>query len=382
MSDVYVMGIDMIKFGRYPEKTVPGLGAEAALLEAAYGVTERGNWEGHNILTRTRDDTSLAAEFERPREEIAQSLAQARMKLLRSRDERPQPGRDDKVLTSWNGLMIAAYADAGRALAEPTFTRIATEAADFILRELRTADGRLLRSWKDSRAQHAAVLEDHAHLADGLLALYEATFEERFFVAARELADLVLEHFAAQDGGFYDTADDAEALVARPRSLQDNALPSGGAMATLVLIRLAALTGDGRYRSAAEQALGPLTKVATQHPGAFAQWLLAYQLASYPIDELAIVSRAGTTGDAEEDTDARDETSTDTEAMLSIAFGRYRPAQVVAVSADPDGSAIPLLHARDALDGAATAYVCRDFACQRPTTDPDVLAGQLATASS
>ena len=113
------------------------------------------------------------------------------MELLRRRDQRPQPARDDKVLTSWNGLAIAAFADAGRALGEPPFLEMATEAADFLLRELRTPDGRLRRSWKDGRARHAAVLEDHAHLADGLLALYEATFEERWFVAARELADLV-----------------------------------------------------------------------------------------------------------------------------------------------------------------------------------------------
>ena len=189
-----------------------------------------GNWEGRTILRRVRDDTSLAVEFERPRDEIREALTQARVSLLRRRDQRPQPARDDKVLASWNGLALAAFADAGRALGEPPFLEMATEAADFLLRELRTPDGRLRRSWKDGRAQHAAVLEDHAHLAEGLLALYEATFEERFFVAARELADLVLAHFRAEDGGFCDTADDAETLVARPRSLQDNALPSGGAI--------------------------------------------------------------------------------------------------------------------------------------------------------
>jgi uncharacterized protein YyaL (SSP411 family) len=342
------------------------LGAAAPLFEAAYDVTPAGNWEGRTILRRVRDDTALAARFERPREAIHEALTQARVDLLRRRDARPQPARDDKVLASWNGLTLAALADAGRALQEASFLEMASDAADFLLRELRTADGRLLRSWKDGRAQHAAVLEDHAHLADGLLALYEATFEERFFVAARELGDLILAHFRAEDGGFYDTADDAEELVARPRSLQDAAVPSGGASACTVLLRLAALTGDERYRAAAEAALAPLESIAVEHPTGFAGWLLAWQLASAPIDEVAIVGDPGTE---------------DTRALLTQVRGAHRPGLVVAVSATPDTSAVPLLHGRARLDDRATAYVCRGFACQRPVTDPRDLADQLASAS-
>ncbi len=343
------------------------LGDDAPLFEAAYGVTDAGNWEGRTILERVQDDTALAAEFERPRSEIRDALAEARVKLLRARDERPQPARDDKVLTSWNGLMIGAFADGGRILDEAIFIDVATEAADFILRELRTPQGRLLRAWKDDKAQHSATLEDHAHLADGLLALYEATFEERFFTAARELADLMLAHFEADDGGFHDTADDAEALIARPRGLQDNALPSGGAMASLVLLRLAALTGEGRYRSAAERALEPIVGIAAQHPTGFSQWLQAYQLANTPIVEVAIV------GDPEAD---------DTRALLAVAGKGRHPERVVASSATPATSSVPLLHDRTAIEGAATAYVCRDFACQRPTNDPMELARQLEAASS
>jgi len=341
--------------------------AEAALFEAAYDVTSTGNWEGRTILRRVRDDTSLAVELERPRDAIAEALAQARVRLLRRRDERPQPARDGKVLTAWNGLAIAAFADAGRILGETTFVEMAAEAADFVLAHLRTPDGRLLRSWKDGQARHAAVLEDHADLADGLLALYEATFEERWFRAARDLADLMLAHFRADDGGFHDSADDAEALVARPRGLQDNALPSGGAMAATVLLRLAALTGEGRYRDAAEAALTPVVAIAAQHPTGFAQWLLAYQLASAPIDEVAIV------GDPDDP---------DTRALIEAATRRFRPDQVLAVSATPDDSAVPLLHDRARIDGRATAYVCRGFACQRPVTTPADLAAQLDAASA
>jgi len=224
---------------------------------------------------------------------------------------------------------------------------------------------RLLRSWKDGKAQHSGTLEDYANLAEGLLVLYETTFEERFFVAARELADAVLDHFEAPGGGFFDTADDAEALMARPRSLQDNAMPSGGAMATTVLLRLAAFTGQHRYRDAAERALAPIVGIAAQHPTGFAQWLIAYGLASWPIDEVAIV------GDPEAE---------DTGALLAVARSGFRPSQVIAVSADPATSAVPLLHDRVAIDGAATAYLCHGFACRQPTTDPAELARQLEAA--
>ena len=343
------------------------LGTDAPLFEAAYGVTPAGNWEGRTILHRVRSDSELAAELGRPRDEVREALAGARVTLLRARDDRPQPARDDKVLTSWNGLMIGAFADAGVALQERPFVEVATEAADFVLQNLRTEDGRLLRSWKDGRAQHAGTLEDHAHLAHGLLAVYEATFEERFFVAARELADLILEHFSADEGGFHDTADDAESLFARPRNLYDNAIPSGGAMATMVLLRLAALTGEGGYRSSAERALAPMPAIAAKYPTGLAQWLLAYGLASGPIIEIAIVGDPG---------------ADDTKALLASARARYRPGQVVALAPDPGTSAVPLLHGRSRMEGAATAYVCREFACRQPTTDPAVLARQLDDAAT
>jgi uncharacterized protein YyaL (SSP411 family) len=342
------------------------LGDDAPLFEAAYGVADGGNWEGQTIVSRVQGETVLASRFGIGRESIEGQLADARTRLKAVRDERTQPGRDDKVLTSWNGLMIAAFAEAGQTLQLPRYTTIATEAADFILREMRTADGRLLRSWKDGKAQHAGVLEDHAHLADGLLALYEATFDERWFVAARELMEIVLEHFS-DDDGFLDTADDAEALIARPRGLQDNALPSGNAMTASVLLRLAALTGDGRYQSAAETAIGPIAGVAAKHPTGFGQWLQALGSMASTIDEVAIV---GDPADGE------------TQALLDTARARYRPTQVIAVAGDPSASAIELMHDRERIDGQPTAYVCHGFACQRPVTEPDALAAQLGVAAT
>jgi uncharacterized protein len=339
------------------------LGADAPLFEAAYGVTDAGNWEGRTILSRVRYDADLGVAFALEPGKVASHLADARARLLARRDLRPQPARDDKVLAAWNGLAVGAFAEAGRVLGAPAYTRVAVEAADVLLRELRTPEGRLLRSWKDGRAQHAGVLEDHSHLADGLLALYEATFDERWFVAARELVDLALARFPDPSGGFFDTADDAEALIARPRSLQDNALPSGGAMLATCLVRLAALTGEGRYRDAAERAVAPLVGLAVRHPTASAQWLLAFGLAAVPIDEVAVV------GDPE---------GADTRALLAAATPGHRPWQVLAVSPDPGASRVPLMADRTRVDGRATAYVCRSFACQRPVTDGEALAAQLA----
>jgi uncharacterized protein len=338
------------------------LGSDASLFEAAYGVTETGNWEGHTILSRVLDDATLGERHGMGEDEVREQLAAHRARLLQVRTGRPQPGRDDKVLVGWNGLALGAFADAARALGDDRYARIAGEAADFLLRELRTGDGRLLRSWKDGRAQHSGVLEDHAHFADGLLALYEATFDERWFSAARDLADLALAHFTDPAGGFFDTADDAETLIARPRGLQDNAIPSGGAMLSLVLLRLAALTGESRYRDAADRAIGPLVPVAARYPSAFAQWLISHQLAALPIDEVALVG---------------DPAAADTQALLAAAQAGHRPWQVTAASSRPGESTIPLLHDRGQIDGHATAYVCRSFACQRPVTVPEDLEAQL-----
>jgi uncharacterized protein len=172
----------------------------------------------------------------------------------------------------------------------------------------------------------------------------------------------VLERFPDPRGGFFDTSDDHEALITRPKGLQDNAVPSGNAMAATVLLRLAALTGEARYRDAAERTLRLVTRIVSQYPTAFAQWIVAMHAALVPTDEIAII------GEPESD---------DTRALLDVAFGGYRPSQVVAVGPDGDRSAVPLLHERPRIDGRATAYVCRSFACQRPVTDPARLIEQL-----
>jgi hypothetical protein len=336
---------------------------DGALFADAFDVTEGGNWEGRTILRRVRDDVTLAARHAISAAEVASRLADARARLLTDRQTRPQPARDDKALAAWNGLAIAALAEAAVALDRRDYAEAASAAAASLWDGLRTPGGRLLRSWKDGRAMHAAVLEDHADLAEGLLALYQATFEPRWFVAARDLAELIVTHFGDPAGGWFDTADDHEALVTRPKGLQDNAMPSGGAMAAVVLLRLAALTGEGRYRAPAEAAVAGIAALAASYPNGFAWWLVAADLAAYPIDEVAIVGPAGQ----------------DREALLAVVRRNFRPGVVVAASpsSGADEPLVPLLRDRPPVDGQATAYVCRGFTCSAPTRSAEGLAMQL-----
>ncbi len=339
------------------------LGPDAPLFAAAYGVTDGGNWEGRTILSRVRDDAALATTWSISRDEVASRLGRARIRLLEARDARPQPARDDKVIASWNGLALAAFAEAGRVLPDAEHhARLATELASSLERRLRTAGGRLHRSWKDGRPGPAAVLEDHTHLAAGLLALYQTTFDDRWVVWATELMDVALAHFADTEGGFHDTADDAGGLFTRPRSLVDSPLPSGNAMAVTVLVQLAGLTGLARYRDAAEASLSAVAPVAARQPTAFAHWLVGAGMVLVPLDEVAII---GDLGDPS------------TMALLGVARSGYRPWQVVACTNDHGDHRVSLLDDRPRLDGRATAYVCHGFSCQMPVTDPDALRSQL-----
>ncbi len=342
--------------------------ADWPILEFAYGLKAGGNWEGRTILQRIRTDEDVAAATGRPTEEVADALARARDRLVARRRGRPQPARDDKALAAWNGLAIGAFADAARVLAdaEPAvaerYLAAAVTAADAILAGLRAPDGRLGRSWKDGRSSGAGVLEDYADLADGLLALYDATFDERWFSVAVDLADTILARFADPAGGFVDTADDHETLVVRPKDPQDNATPSGGSMATRVLLRVGALTGDRRAREAAERALATVTSFLVRYPTGFASWLSAASLVVDGIVELAVVGDPDATG---------------TRELLRVARDGEPANLVVAVSSEPAGSVVPLLADRVQIAGLPTAYVCRGFVCRLPVTDPAALRHEM-----
>jgi uncharacterized protein len=268
------------------------------------------------------------------------------------------------VLTSWNGLMLGGFAEAGRVLRRPDYLAVARRCADFILSEL-YQDGRLFRSWTLSAgARHRAYLEDYACLGDGLLALYQATFEARWFAAAQTLADTVLAHFADPQGGFFDTADDHERLVVRPKQVQDNAVPSGNAMMADFLLRLALTTGDARYRRPAEAMLATMTYLIERYPSGFGHWLSVAAFHLAPPVEVAVVGYPD---------------GADTGELLDVVLNGYRPYLVVAFSAPGDEARthVPLLDGRTLQQGHAAAYVCSGSACQAPVTTARDLADML-----
>ncbi len=330
-----------------PDEIRAVLDDEADSFVAAYGVTRRGNFEGKNILEFVGDLDQRPA------------LAEARHKLFEAREARVHPGRDEKVLTSWNGLMLAAFAEAARVLDREDYREVAERNADFLLSELRQENGRLLRTWKAGEAKLNGYLEDYAYLIEGLLELYQTTFDPRWYLAAHELAETMLAHFQAPGGGFYDTSDDHETLIARPRDLQDNATPSGNAMAVTTLLKLAGFTNDLRYVDIALQALAQMHPMLAQYPLGFGQWLQALAFALSQPREIAIIG---------------DPQAADTQALLSVVRDGYRAFQVVALgSPGAQPIAVPLLQDRGLVDGRAAAYVCRSFVCQAPVTKGEAL---------
>jgi uncharacterized protein YyaL (SSP411 family) len=345
-----------------PAEIREALGGEAELFMRYYDVTERGNWEGKNILRILRPPEAVAQELGIPPAELLARLAAARQTLYAVRAQRVWPGLDDKVLTSWNGLMLAAFAEAGRILPRPDYIAAARQNAEFLYRTMRGENGRLLHTWRaGGEAKQNGYLEDYAYLADGLLALYQTTFEEKWFVWAQELGEIMLTHFKDEAGiGFFDTSDDHEALIQRPKDMQDNATPSGNAAAAQVLLKLNLYTGNGRYREAAEQAVAGMVSRMGRFPTGFAHWLCAADLIVGGAQELAIAGEAG---------------AADTQALLDVAWNRYRPNLVTAVGLN--SATVPLLANRPQIKGKATAYVCRRFICQRPTIEPNKLALQL-----
>jgi uncharacterized protein YyaL (SSP411 family) len=315
--------------------------AEAAL--AHFGMTEAGNFEGANVPVRATSDPA--------------ELGEIKARLLAARERRVRPGLDDKRLCAWNALMISALADAGAAMERSDYRDAAVATAEFVLRDLRDADGRLLRTYNRGRAKLAGYLEDHAFLLEALITLYESTFDPRWFGEARTLADTILAHFADREhGGFFSTADDHEALVARRKDLEDTPIPSGSSSAALGLLRLARLTGEHRYEEAALGVLRLVHEIAPQHPAAFGHLLQALDFHAAPVREVAIVGP-----------DAR--------PLERVVHGRHRPHLVLAGGAADD---VPLLEGRTPVDGRAAAYVCERFACLRPVSEPDELAALLA----
>lgn len=338
------------------EEVIELLGEDDARVAIEYwGMSRGGNFEGKNILYLPNDPDVVAERLDMPLDALQEKITTIKNTLYAARTHRVHPGLDDKILTSWNGMMLASLAEAARVLGREDYKIAAVRAGEFLLENLMTDESRLLRTHKAGQSKLNAYLEDYANLIDGLLELYQTTFDEKWFTTARDLADVVLARFPADEGGFYDTSDDHEALVVRPRNLQDNAVPSGNSMMAKQLIRLSAYTGDMRYDEAAHKGLRLLVNAMQQYPQAFGEALNALDSLVGGIAEVAIV------GDPAIDA---------THDLLNVTQETYRPNLILALSPENvDGeTTIPLLNYRIMRGDAPTVYVCRNFACRMPVT--------------
>ncbi len=331
---------------------------------AFYDVSEHGDLDGRNVLR-------VAITGRRPGDD---DFARLRRDLLAARAQRPRPLRDDKRVTAWNVLAVAALAQAGRVLHEPRYVEAAVAAASFVERELRDGDGSLRRSWLDGKPGPAGFLEDHAAVTAAWLTLYEATFDTRWFELARATADLLLDRFADTEGGFFTTPKDVNGLIVRRKDIEDNPVPSGNSTAANALLRLHGLTSDDRYRVAAENTLKLLQPMMKRFPAGLPHALQAVQLLTQGIDEVALAG--------------------DPAPFMKVIDSRYRPGLVLAAGSEGSAEAltvaseenpepairqiVPLLEGRDRVDGKDAAYVCRGQVCEAPVTSPQALKRALA----
>jgi uncharacterized protein YyaL (SSP411 family) len=328
----------------------PSLAEEAI---AYFGTTEPGNFEGRSNVLEGRGPES-------------ESLPEIRRALYEARSQRVRPGLDDKRLTSWNALMISALAQAGAALEREDYVGAAVGCAEFVLSELRDSDGRLLRTWKDGEGRIMAYLEDHAFLLEALITLYETTFQARWYREAVALAETIIDRFSdGERGGFFTTAADHELGFARRKDLEDSPIPSGSSATALGLLRLALLSGQGRFERYAVGGLRLVYPLAVRQPLAFGHLLQAVDFYLAPVKEVAIVGP-------------------DPAPLLRVVRDAYRPHVVLAAgpgapAGDTSATAfdVPLLDGRQVIDGRAAAYVCEHFVCRAPVTTPDALRAAL-----
>jgi uncharacterized protein len=327
-----------------------------------YGMSPNGNFEGENILYVPTDIAIVAKRLTMSVEELGNAIQQIKDRLYAWRTNRIAPLLDDKILTSWNGLMLASLAESARLLERNDYLAAAERCGDFFLEHMMSEEGRLFRTHKDGKSKINAVLEDYANLIDGFIELYQSTTLTKWYQAAVKLANFVLEHFVAEDGsGFFDTSDDHEKLIVRPRSLQDNATPSGNSMIAKQLLRLFALSADERYYDHARRTLRPLIPAMQQYPQAFGEALNATDMLVRGIQEVAIIGNP---------------TQAETKAFLAYINRQYFPNVVMALAreeVDVSKHPVPLVHNRPLKEGLPTVYVCQQFVCSNPTNDPTML---------
>jgi uncharacterized protein YyaL (SSP411 family) len=330
--------------------------------EGNFSEEASGQKTGANILHRSEPLGTLAGQMDLSLDELKVRLERARSRLFEHREKRIHPYKDDKILTDWNGLMIAALSRGAFVFREPRYLEAAERAADFILENLRDSDGRLLHRYRNGRAGITAHAEDYAFLVHGLIELYEAGFDVRHLRAAKELNEELIRHYWDEgEGGFFFTADDSEALIVRRKEIDDSAIPSGNSMALLNLLRLGRMLGEPELEAKAAELNNHFSGYILRYPAAFTQFLVGLDFATSSSRELVLAGRAG---------------APDVREMMEALSRRYLPHLVILFrpQTDEEPEIVKLAaFTRDqvALDGRATAYVCSDYRCEKPTTDPN-----------
>ena len=366
-TDADSEGVEGKFFVWTPAEVAAALPADQARAVCAYyDVTDEGNWEGQSILNTPRGVAEVAAELDCTEEELEARLAAARSTLLETRARRVPPLLDDKILTSWNGLMIGALADCSRILDEPRYLAAAAGAADFVWNTLRRDDGGLYRTYREGKAHLDAYLEDYAWLGNAFVELYEASGEQRHLARARELGRRLVDDFQAEErGAFVATAKDHEVLPVRMRNGQDGAMASANAVAALALTRLSLHLGAPELREVATAAIAAHGKLIERAPHGFCSSLRVIELLAEGPVEVVLVG-------------PRDAASS---AALRRAVGEVFLPNRIIVHHDPDQpnelTSRDLLEGKGLVDGKATAYVCRNFACRAPVSTPEELSREL-----
>jgi uncharacterized protein YyaL (SSP411 family) len=323
----------------------------------ATGISQAGNFEGANVLQRVLDIPAVAEQLNLDVDEARSRWQRALQILSEARDRRSRPSTDDKVIASWNGLVLTTLAESARASGDPDVLSAAHALGGFLLEQM-TFRGRLLRTWREGKARVPAQLADLAAAGRGFLSLYQTDFDPRWFRAALDHAELILSHFSDPQGGFFDTGDDQERLIARPKSIQDSPMASANTLAAMLLLELGALTGEVRFVEPAEKAISAMQATAVRHPAAFAGWLCALDFALGPQLQLGVIGEPSSDG-------FRD--------LVEVTRKRFLPRLVIAGGRQDGGDQPALLSDRGMIDGQATAYLCQGFACRTPVTKPDAL---------
>jgi hypothetical protein len=344
--------------------------ADGRIVSAYYGATAEGNFEEKNILNVPRPEGEVAAELNVTVEHLREVVARCKPVLYAAREKRIKPGRDEKAIAAWNGMMLTSFAEAASILERADYRRIAERNAEFVLDTLRR-EGALLHVYKDGQAKHHGYLDDYACVASGLLSLYEATGTIRWLRESLSLTGQMCEEFWDDaEGGFFYTSTKGERLIVRNKDFMDNATPAGNSVAAELLLRFALLTENQEYARKAVTIFRLLRDQMARYPSAFGYLLGALDFHLSTPKEIVVVGQPG---------------ADDSLALLREVWKRYLPNKVVAQSAERDeeaASVTPLLRDRPALGGRATAYVCENYSCLQPVTTPAELAAQLDTAGT